>query len=919
MAADPLWQQFRDDVKSRVTDWGFAFGHLEQEREDSRGWRNGLCPIHGESNPSFGYNPTTGAYHCFSCGQKGDGFDFIAWRENGQRDFPTIMFEIAKQFGVEPPPELRENGKSGSTKKWLPDRFTTNELVRLRGYVTHYDYQDLDGATRFIAIRHVKWDGSKSFKIAIPDPEAAAGHWQSGLHKRETIPYRLPQVAEAIREGRIVFVTEGEKDVATVEGLGCVATCNPEGAGKWRKHFGPMLSGAAFVFILADNDEPGQKHAHQVAESLWGHVPAGAIRVVNLPGLPPKGDVTDFVEAGGTKEEIAKHALATPPWTPAYQEPGVAIPALTSTALDTRPRILVSDRQELDITDDAHAALARGDLMPLQYGDLLGMVRRWSNGVATFRPHNSETIRTMLTVAAVWTRRTENGEKAASPPVQIAQNLLHRKDLQYPYLRRIVTVPVMASDGTIDLTEGYQPQAQVYYAPAAGLQVPPIPDHPTQEQIQAAVALILDQWLGEFPYADSAGRAHVLATCLHPFVRALIDGPTPLVLSDANSPGTGKTLLVEAITTMVLGGPAGMMAEGGREEEEWRKRLTTATMSASPYLIMDNVKHRLESAALANYLTVSLWKDRMLGGNREIVLPVTACVIATGNNLRLSDEIARRSIQIHLDARVERPWERTGWRIPHLTQWTREHRGELVSAILTLCMAWVVAGQPKGTKSLGSYERWAAVVGGILDVAGVPGLLSNSDKLHELADEKMDAWRGLVSAWWDAFMFKRVMTSDLFGICKKDGLMGDVLGSGDDDSRIKKLGHALRSMRDRIIGGYRVTLAGKDRCKRPIYQLDPVMNLQEPALHLLSEIDTENNLQEPAEPAILQCSTAGSEGSAGSYNLTPREWDRCTRDHVSVIHDIGWREPAEGPEPAGQIEQPTLDSDATDSCFGDMW
>ena len=108
---------------------------------------------------------------------------------------------------------------------------------------------------------------------------------------------------EGIGLGKDVYVTEGEKAALAMIERGYCATCSPGGAGKWPKHFSYWFEGAARVFILADFDEPGRKHAAKVAENL---TPAAAeVRIVNLPGLIPGGDVWDYLNAGGDPEKIA--------------------------------------------------------------------------------------------------------------------------------------------------------------------------------------------------------------------------------------------------------------------------------------------------------------------------------------------------------------------------------------------------------------------------------------------------------------------------------------------------------------------------------------------------------------------------------------------------------------------------------------
>ena len=106
-------------------------------------------------------------------------------------------------------------------------------------------------------------------------------------------------------------MVEGEKDVDRLRGLGLVATCNVGGCGMgWRDEYSDSLKGRN-VIVLPDNDEPGQKHADAVAQSLQGK--AATVRLLTLPGLPDKGDVTDWLSQGGNKDELLRlaHEAAT--------------------------------------------------------------------------------------------------------------------------------------------------------------------------------------------------------------------------------------------------------------------------------------------------------------------------------------------------------------------------------------------------------------------------------------------------------------------------------------------------------------------------------------------------------------------------------------------------------------------------------
>ena len=123
--------------------------------------------------------------------------------------------------------------------------------------------------------------------------------------------YRLPELLAADKE-EWVFITEGEKDVDAIRTLGGVATTNAMGAGAWRDEYGEALRDRR-VAILPDNDDAGRIHAREVAESLADV--AAEVRITNVPGLPEDGgDITDYLETGGTLSGLIQMVDASQPW-----------------------------------------------------------------------------------------------------------------------------------------------------------------------------------------------------------------------------------------------------------------------------------------------------------------------------------------------------------------------------------------------------------------------------------------------------------------------------------------------------------------------------------------------------------------------------------------------------------------------------
>lgn len=176
--------------------------------------------------------------------------------------------------------------------------------------VKSYDYTDADGVLLFQVCRQREPSGKKTFRQRRPD---GRGDWVWSLGDVEPVLYRLPDVLSAVESGRPVYVVEGEKDADALAELGYAATTNPMGAGKWRESMSGAFRGGEVV-ILPDNDEPGRSHGEQVAASLTA---AGAsVRVVALPDLPAKGDVSDWLDGGGSVETLEGLIGQTRIWSP---------------------------------------------------------------------------------------------------------------------------------------------------------------------------------------------------------------------------------------------------------------------------------------------------------------------------------------------------------------------------------------------------------------------------------------------------------------------------------------------------------------------------------------------------------------------------------------------------------------------------
>jgi hypothetical protein len=559
------------------------------------------------------------------------------------------------------------------------------------------------------------------------------------------------------------------------------------------------------MIILADHDASGAggRAAEASAARLCrnGHA-------VSITMPPCQGDdFNDLLRREGTAAiaALVDNALrdaARPPVAAGAGETGRHLPLGFVETASPLPMLRADDGNLRNATDRAWRVILASNRTPwlFRLGGLPSWVTPDDEGRPVAATVTEERLRHMLAKLADWRKLNAKGEAVpAPPPTGVVKSLLATPDPGLPVLAGIVTTPVFGRAGVLLTAPGYHPDARLLYRPTAGFSLPPIPERPSAAEIEAARALLLDELLGDFPFTTTAERAHAAALLLLSFLRAMIDGPTPLHLIEKPTPGTGATLMVDVIATVLTGVGASVMTEG-RDDEEWRKRITAKLRQIPAMVLIDNLREQLDSAALAAALTAPFWEDRILGQSEMTRLPIRCAWVATGNNPSFSNEMARRLVRIRLDARVDQPWRRDGFRHPDLMVWVRANRARLVAACLTLCQAWIVAGRPRGSRSIGSYEGWAEALGGVMEVAGIEGFLGNLDEMMAASDSEGAAWRSFIAIWWDRFGTAEVTTSDLIGHARSVEPALPISAKDEQGQKIR-LGRGLSKQRDR---GFRI-------------------------------------------------------------------------------------------------------------------
>ncbi|MFB3883072.1 MAG: hypothetical protein ACE149_17530 [Armatimonadota bacterium] len=560
-----------------------------------------------------------------------------------------------------------------------------------------------------------------------------------------------------------------------------------------------------------------------------------------------------------------------------------AVPKQASSGL---PEINVNNRQLRDIIDDAWQALLSANDPPVLFrrrDGTLAHIRRNEDACqgpqgAWMESAEERFVNGLLLRRADWVKRQEKEVSAARPPREVAGDMLALPDRHLPVLTEVIGAPVFGREGRLIDTPGYHADERLWYEPSGPLDLSGLPEHPTAQQLAAAKSLLIDDLLVDFPFVGESERAHALAVMIQPAVRRMIAGPTPAYLVEAPRIASGKGMLCNLVSVVHTGEECHVTTLP-RDDDEARKRITAELALGRPIILLDNAdeKRQLHYPSLAAVLTASSWSDRLLGESQMLSLPNRATWLLTANNPSLSLELARRCVRIRIDPRMEQPWWRTGFKHDPLMGWAKEHRSELLSAVLTIIRAWIAAGRPLHKKRMGSFEHWSAVIGGILEVAEIPGFLGHLEELYQFADAQGSEWRQFATAWWEVYGERQVSARFLLELALERDLLGTVIGDKSLRSQQSLLGRGLSSIRDQQIGEWRVHVSYDSHNKSASYRLSEA-DPRGTCGTMMRDIEGESPASEIV-PATLFESPGESAGHCGtSVPPLTREADDGVRD-----------------------------------------
>lgn len=479
---------------------------------------------------------------------------------------------------------------------------------------------------------------------------------------------------------------------------------------------------------------------------------------------------------------------------------------------------------EIDLAQDFHIvvetaveALEAAEELYEYDGRLVAVVEGESSQPA-IRELSKETLAVRLSPKATFTRYDERGSlKTRRPDDRLLNAILHHGSWPVPHLEGVRSAVAFRPDRTLCTEAGFDLRTRLYFGRDCPL--PGLKEQPLLSDAHGALRE-LKEIVADFPFSSSEDVSAWLAALLTPLTREMYSGPAPLFVFDGNQPGVGKTLLAEIISLILTGRRAAVMAYV--DEAEMRKRITSMLGASEPVGVIDNVTAEVFNAPLTALLSSGRWSDRILGGNRMCSRSASSVTwYMTGNNLRLSPEMVRRTVYVGLDCCELDPAVRTNFRHANLLSHVSAESERLRVALCTVLRAYFQSGDTVSlSETKGTYEDWSDCVRKPLVWAGEPDPIASLKAYKErVGDPKRDAFGELLRELSEAEVLaggdsRGMSAGEILEVASQQNERGRGLGLAL--SRIcsvrpprhlpsaKQLGHALAKLDGTSVDGRRL-------------------------------------------------------------------------------------------------------------------
>jgi hypothetical protein len=479
--------------------------------------------------------------------------------------------------------------------------------------------------------------------------------------------------------------------------------------------------------------------------------------------------------AGGAPPPPPPSAAAAPA---AGAAPGAGAGAGVAPAPHVLPTIRLVDGRLPDVVAETERALvasgepiySRGGVLVEPVSETMAATSANKTMAARLRELCPFSLLEPVARSAVFQKYSQRrrGWVDVDPPLQLVRMLLARERRWIvPHVSGIITTPTLRFDGSLLAAPGYDPQSELYLL--LGMQPPSIPEHPTREEAEEALKLLIELF-SEFPFKDEKlDRAVALSGLLTAMVRGSL--PTaPIHLIRASTPGTGKSYLVDLISMIAMGRLCPVITTSSSPEET-EKRIGSVILSGIPIISLDNCTHDLGGELMCQLSERPVIKIRILGRSETPDCESHTAVFATGNNITFYGDMDRRGVVCNFEALDERP---------ELREFQKDalgvaaaDRGKYVAAALTIIRAYITAGSPKVCSPFNSYAQWTDMVRAPLVWLGETDPVVSTETIRD-DDPVLNSIRGMVECWisYDLGLGTPITTGAIIdAACAQQGMM----------------------------------------------------------------------------------------------------------------------------------------------------
>jgi hypothetical protein len=616
-----------------------------------------------------------------------------------------------------------------------------------------------------------------------------------------------------------LWITEGLKKADSLTSRGC-CTIGLLGVYNWRgkNELGGKTALAEWenialngreVIICFDSDVMTKKQVHKALERLKNFLESRKAKVslIYLPDAEGGGKqgVDDYFAAGHSLEDLLK-----------FKSSELKAP---------EPPQIVVNGHIADVGDDIvrHLLELEQNGNPLIYarGDLLVELGKTEGGPKLQERSKPDSLKSLLhdALRPVVTSYDKAGEKLEPKPSAFSANhvsFVQRKANEFPQIHTISDVPLVLPDGTIIHEAGYYAE-HGYFLNTDGIHIDFMP-------VEVALELFISAF-NEFSYqAPHAGFTVTMALTLQPFLMPYIDDLTPLFAilgSRRAGSGTGKGFLIDCIYRIHKGKPYTHDGSMPATDEEMGKVLFAALSEGTTHIIFDDVdaiKRRQHMAAI----TSRFFKGRILGVSQRHEVSTGVTWVVTGNAPDIHRDFYRRMIPIYLGVGMARAWEKQ-YENPNPHRDILENRNLYLSAAMSIIRNWLDLGKPLSKKLIKGFDRWSAVMGGVLESIGLPHLTDARDGLDELI-EVDNSDLDILTAFWakSELATERIKAKALLSLAHRANVFNELWESRTDEAGAAALAKHIKPYINDVFGKHYLRRKVDDHAKTFTYFLEAV-------------------------------------------------------------------------------------------------